>query len=356
MNPWKNKKFINVGQHSDFDVENLYSPLWEKVFDNTTSIMYNEDAHGYVEKDFDFFSQKLKNDFELREIYNGDSWRLFINNDSILKLSICNKNIDFYGYSLDNKLLLNIKKFISDNITPRPMRGKVFVIVNDHGLQLRELGVAGAPLQEINYSKQVIIDYNQMIEDLQSSSPSGRIAILEGSPGSGKTYLVRSILNKVPDAMFIMVSPQLVASLSGPELLPLFVANKSAYAPNAPMILILEDADQCLVSRKESNMSAIQSLLNLGDGILGSFLDLRIVATTNARKLDIEPAILRPGRLSKRIEVDHLNNQEIKNIFKNLCPEHVESHGYPGSILNQEKMLLAEIYLEARNYGWKPKQ
>ncbi len=49
-------------------------------------------------------------------------------------------------------------------------------------------------------------------------------------------------------------------------------------------MLIVEDADECLVQRGSDNMSTIASVLNISDGILGSILDVRVLATTNAEK------------------------------------------------------------------------
>jgi hypothetical protein len=56
---------------------------------------------------------------------------------------------------------------------------------------------------------------------------------------------------------------------------------------NCPILFIIEDADDCLVPRGSGNVSTISSLLNYTDGIFGSMLDLRIIATTNAEKMEI---------------------------------------------------------------------
>ena len=98
---------------------------------------------------------------------------------------------------------------------------------------------------------------------------------------------------------------------------------------NGPIALVLEDADRCLVTRGENNINSIQSLLNLGDGILGSLLDLRIIATTNAKKLEMEAAILRPGRLSKRLEVGALDLDTARGVFRRLLPDAKLPEFYP---------------------------
>lgn len=125
-----------------------------------------------------------------------------------------------------------------------------------------------------------------------------------------------------------------------------------------PIVLILEDADQCLVPRAADNISSISSLLNLSDGILGSLLDIRIIATTNAKQEKMDQAILRDGRLSKRIEVNALEYDQANHIFqrltqsKNALPmKDQRSEMYPKQ---NSKYTLAEIYKLARSHGWQP--
>ena len=169
---------------------------------------------------------------------------------------------------------------------------------------------------------------------------------------TGKTHIIRSLLLNVPGAMFVLVPPDMVSSLSGPELLPLLLTQKQSLALNGPIILLLEDADKCLVTRQSDNINSIQSLLNLGDGILGSLLDLRIIATTNAKKIEIEPAILRPGRLSKRVEVNALDAATACKIYEHLLPE--SESNLDSKFPSFAKFSLAHIYSVAREDGWIP--
>jgi SpoVK/Ycf46/Vps4 family AAA+-type ATPase len=121
-----------------------------------------------------------------------------------------------------------------------------------------------------------------------------------------------------------------------------------------PIILVLEDADRCLVTRAGENMSLIQSLLNLGDGILGSLLDVRIVATTNADELNLDKAITRPGRLSKMLDVNSLDPLTAQQIFRRLLPDAKFPVEINGSTNPKDfKVTLAEVYSLARQNGWK---
>ena len=111
------------------------------------------------------------------------------------------------------------------------------------------------------------------------------------------------------------------------------------------MVFIIEDADEVLAPRQGDNMSAVSVMLNLGDGILGKLLDVRIVATTNAHRQELDEAIMRPGRLSASVAVGPVPYEKAKAIFERLAP---------GKELKEKAYTLAEIYSKARDEGWEP--
>lgn len=278
----------------------------------------------------------------------------FLFDHGIVTLYIGGEYISVQGLSSNSKFIVDLQKFFSGEILPTVQQGYIFAIVaSNAGLSINSIGYAGVPLVSGNYTRQVLEDYQFITKDMKSSVPSGRITIMEGEPGTGKTHLIRAMLNDIPDAMFVLISPDMVPAIAGPELLPLLTSTKNSYSLNGPIVLVLEDADRCLVRREADNINSIQSLLNLGDGILGSLLDLRIVATTNAKKLEMEAAILRPGRLSKRMEVGSLDFQTARGVFSRLLP----NKAFPSVLVDETskfKMTLAEAYFLAREHGWEP--
>jgi hypothetical protein len=286
-----------------------------------------------------------------KRIGDQSSSYIWVWENAMVELDFSGKTYCTLGaISHNEELILNLRKMIKSFFCAPVKKGHVYAIVASGGrLALNNIGNAGIPLIRENYSAKVIEDYDFIIKDMKAKHPSGRISILEGSPGTGKTHLVRAMLMEVPDAMFVLVSPDMVSSLAGPELLPLLLTYR--HAATGPIILILEDADKCLVTRAGDNINSIQSLLNLGDGILGSLLDLRIVATTNAKRLEMEPAILRAGRLCRRLEVGCLTPKEGAAVFSRLLPEMKE---IPSKLTNAREVSLAEVYSIARNSGWSP--
>lgn len=283
---------------------------------------------------------------------NGNT-SVYLWDDGIIELSTSHNWVSVHGISKNEAFMKEIKNYLSTQWAPVEKLGHIYAIVRQGPhLGLSSIGNAGIPLVKINYTPKVMEDYKFIIKDLNSESPSGRLAIMRGPAGTGKTHLIRAMLLEVPDAMFVLISPDIVTNLAGPELLPLLMNYRGGLS--GPIILVLEDADKCLVARDSTDMNSIQALLNLGDGILGSLLDIRIVATTNADEFKMDAAITRPGRLSKMIDVNSLDPTTAANIFSNLLPKEKVPAEISDVKPNLFKMTLAEVYALARKYGWAP--
>jgi len=250
----------------------------------------------------------------------------------------------------DLTLFLSVMDLVDKELDEKH-EGEVSVITSGpDGLRLRSLGVATVPLEPDNYTPGVVADFNHVVSDLALASPCGRISILDGVPGSGKTFLVRAMMGMAPGVKFVILPADMVSSVNGPDLLNLLLNTRSNEGGAHPIAMIIEDADSCLVSRGADNIGSISSLLNMGDGLLGAMLDLRIIATTNAGHLrdntEIDPAISRSGRLCRRIHVDKLGVDQ-------ACRRYEALTGTTGPF--SEPATLADIYRAARN-GKVPSQ
>lgn len=97
-------------------------------------------------------------------------------------------------------------------------------------------------------------------------------------------------------------------------------------------------------ARQASNMASIATLLNLGDGILGSLLDLRIVVTTNAAKATLDEAMLRKGRLCRRIHVGPLDRERADAVYDRLAPTRRVAAGDRDWNVRAERPTLGDVY------------
>jgi hypothetical protein len=196
-----------------------------------------------------------------------------------------------------------------------------------------------------NYSPKVLDGFERISKDLQSNTPHGKIGIFDGEPGTGKTHLLRGLLRTVEDTVFVFVAPSDLTAMTGATILPALIDFKRMRASNSSITFLIEDADECLAPRMGDNMSSISSVLNLGDGILGQLLDIRLVMTTNAKHKDFDPAITRPGRLSACVSVGRVDTEQANAIYKRLMNKDGEF---------TDPKTLAEIYQLAFDSGYTP--
>ena len=238
---------------------------------------------------------------------------------------------------------------VYDTLEQREPSNNLMVLCRQHdSLCLRPVGQIEIDFERKNYADKFVFDYEHTLECLSSDEPCGRLVIMDGPPGTGKSFAIRSIISKV-NATFIAVSPSLIGALSGPEILPI-LANQARVEDDLdkarPIVLILEDADNVLVDRHEADTVGLAEVLNLGDGLLGQLLDVRILATTNADKLQLDKAITRPGRMCRHLHSNFLNAKHADELLHSLVPGH--------ETRIREDISLAEVYRLARNDGWRP--
>lgn len=246
-------------------------------------------------------------------------------------------------------VLAAAKNWADTYIETQPPAGTVYMMtMGPGGPQFTTVGSGGAPLERANYTQQTLDAYDRIKEELVIPAPRGRLSILSGTPGSGKTYIIRGLLNEVLQAIFIIVPQHALTSLADPSGLSALTRLRDT-TNDRPMVLVLEDADDALAPRKEGETSVLSALLNIGDGIMGSALDLRILATTNRLQQEFDAAILRPGRLSTAVEVDALPAEKANEILVRLLGDKAS-----GTQLFEGWATIAEVYQRAYDSGWKP--
>lgn len=227
-------------------------------------------------------------------------------------------------------------------IPPTVKAPPVYGFSFEHGqYMVRELGHLDDTFIAGNYTPEVALKYGRILTELQKPDPAGRLALVEGEPGTGKTRMIRALIGSLMEkSKCIVVPPSLMDRLSGPEFTLCLIQQRVA---DRPLTLILEDADDCLIAR-ENNTAAkasLSSLLNLSDGIMGATLDLRVVATTNQELKAIDRAILRPGRLLERVHVGALDAAQASEVHFRLSGGKSKTYETP--------TVLAQVYEDARS-------
>jgi len=345
--------------NSNYIHSTFYTKLIFECLADGKDTVYQESFRGFYSCDYSeiFKNVKLGHLF-CCEDKNGTISRCYFNYEQNTFCNVHHTSSEkyvFFRIITTSKKYLNEFKKIKDLLYEKKKNDISMLTQSKSGYEFTSIGSINCPLEEKNYTQKVLDGIDHVVEEFSSEDPNGRLVILSGEAGTGKTYLIKGIIDKMDEKNdFVFLPAKFISEIDGPSLIPLLLQRKynSGYEFNdydeavekpekSSLIFIIEDADYCLVSRDMDNVSIISSLLNYTDGIFGSVLDIKIIATTNAHKLKFEKALLRPGRLCKHISVDRLSPEKANEIYKRL------TNG-DESFTFVEEATLAEIYAKAR--------
>lgn len=170
------------------------------------------------------------------------------------------------------------------------------------------------------------------------------LLILIGPPGTGKTRLIRYIIQKIAKERVTNVANILYTSdRSTVEKGELFIS----WLLDGYDALVLEDIDEYLGKRESGNI-AMYHLLSISNGLSCNLVKKKkIILSTNLPSLEsVDPALIRSGRCFKIIKTRKLDKQESMNLLKVLNPkiDYVTS-----SIVTRDSISIADIYKLAKN-------
>lgn len=184
--------------------------------------------------------------------------------------------------------------------------------------QYSDIGGLDTQIQELVEAIVLPMTHKERFENLGIAPPKG--VLLYGPPGTGKTLMARACAAQTKSTFL---------KLAGPQLVQMFIGDgaklvRDAFAlakEKAPAIIFIDELDAIGTKRFDSEKAGdrevqrtMLELLNQLDGF-SSHHDIKVVAATN--RVDIlDPALLRSGRLDRKIELPNPDQEARARIMQ----------------------------------------
>lgn len=227
-----------------------------------------------------------------------------------------------------NELMVKLKSLF-------PEKGKSEVKINWFYMNSRnELSSVEISLDETHVPMQEMYpfldcplnEYYQKFIDSKSN-----VLLLIGPPGTGKTTFIRGLLSQARKK--VMTSSD-ASTLVSDNIFIEFISGQYEY-------LVVEDADEFLLSRDNERNCIMNKLLNTSDGIISVPKSKKMIFSTNIKDVNsIDEALIRPGRCFDVLTFDTLKEDQARILFEKLNLKDVEI---------KKEMTIAEIMTQKNN-------
>ncbi len=176
--------------------------------------------------------------------------------------------------------------------------------------------------QEIREAVELPLTHFDLYKQIGIDPPRG--VLLYGPPGTGKTMLVKAVANSTTANFIRVVGSEFVQKYLGEG--PRMVRDVFRMArENAPAIIFIDEIDAIATKRFDAQTGAdrevqriLLELLNQMDGF-DQTANVKVIMATN-RADTLDPALLRPGRLDRKIEFPSLRDRrERRLIFSTIA-------------------------------------
>ena len=185
-----------------------------------------------------------------------------------------------------------------------------------------DVGGIHQAIQKVREMIELPLRHPELFERLGIEPPKG--VLLYGPPGTGKTLLARAVANESGANFYSIAGPEVMSMWYGKSEENLRKIFQEA-EKNAPSIIFIDEVDSIAPKREETRgeveRRVVSTLLTQMDG-LKKRRKVIVIAATN-RENAIDPALRRPGRFDREIEIgvpDKKGRKEILQIHTRHMP------------------------------------
>lgn len=199
------------------------------------------------------------------------------------------------------------------------------VVENGGSMELKTMEIKRTKLDLSLFYEDDFIAVDALIRKRLNKKKDKGIVLLHGLPGAGKTSYLRFLIGKLRKRV-LFLSPSVANRLMDPDFMELLIDHPET-------ILIIEDAENVIMDRRQQAGSSVSNLLNISDGLLADCLNVQLICTFNSALTLVDSALLRKGRLIAKYEFGKLGIEKAGKLSRHL--------GFDTSI--DKPMTIAEI-------------
>ncbi|AJC70986.1 ATPase AAA [Thermococcus guaymasensis DSM 11113] len=230
-----------------------------------------------------------------------------------IKVGILGQELTFVVTATTPAGIVQITEFTDFQVSEKPV--KEVTKTAALGVTYEDIGGLKDVIQKVREMIELPLKHPEIFEKLGIEPPKG--VLLYGPPGTGKTLLAKAVANEA-NAHFIAINgPEIMSKYYGESEERLREVFKEA-EENAPAIIFIDEIDSIAPKREETHgeveKRVVSQLLTLMDG-LKSRGKVIVIGATN-RPDAIDPALRRPGRFDREIEVGVPDKQGRKEILQ----------------------------------------
>merc|ERR1712216_389987 len=204
------------------------------------------------------------------------------------------------------------------DVLPPESDSTVQLMLEKPKVSYKDIGGLDVQKQEVREAVELPLTQFELYRQIGIDPPRG--VLMYGPPGTGKTMMAKAVANSTTAAFISVVGSEFVQKYLGEG--PRIVRDVFRLArENAPAIIFIDEIDAIATKRFDAQTGAdrevqriLLELLNQMDGFDQSVNVKVIMATNRADTLD--PALLRPGRLDRKIEFPNPDRRQKRMVLQ----------------------------------------